>query len=133
MTVTTTATKVANWNPDSVKQKLTQIMRDYRPVLAEQLKTEINTVQFNWPRTTLRKNGQVAGVTRNIVDTGAFLASQRDYQPEPLSLLYAWGGPSGVTYAGYILTGAGTSYPARDWITKALQKQPLAPFIQSRW
>jgi hypothetical protein len=133
MTTIVTRARVEDWNPGIIRQKLTRILQDYRPVLAEELRESIKATQFSWPRTTKRKNGQLAGLTRNIVDTGAFLASQRDFQPEPLKLVYAWGGPQGVTYAGKILRGKGASYPPRDWITRALQKQPLVPFIQSRW
>jgi hypothetical protein len=133
MTTTVTRARIENWNPAIIRQKLTRILRDYRPVLAEELRESIKATQFSWPRTTKRKNGQLAGLTRNIVDTGAFLASQRDFQPEPLELVYAWGGAGPVTYAGIILKGKGASYPPLDWITKALQKQPLVPFIQARW
>lgn len=126
-------TRVENWNPDLIRARLARILGEYRPVLAEQLKTEIRSPQFAWPRTTRRQNGSTVGSPRNIVDTGAFLASQRDYRPDPLTLVYAWGGPGGVTYAGRILRGEGARYPSRDWISIALRRQPLIPFIQARW
>ena len=132
MTTIVTRARVENWNPGIIRQKLSRILRDYRPVMAQELKTSIQSSQFSWPRTTQRRNGTVAGTQRNIVDTGAFLASQRDYQPDPLKLVYAWGGPQGVTYAGIILQGK-TNYPKRDWISPALKQQPLVPFIQARW
>lgn len=128
-----TRTRVENWNPGLIRARLTRILGEYRPVLAEQLRTEIRSPQFSWPGTTRRRNGSIVGSPRNIVDTGAFLSSQRDYRPDPLTLVYAWGGPGPVTYAGIILRGKGASYPPRDWITRALQQQPLVPFIQSRW
>lgn len=131
--MTVTQTRIENWNPGIIRNKLAAIMREYRPVLAEQLKTEIRASQFSWPGTTRRVNGSTVGSPRNIVDTGAFLASQRDFQPEPLRLVYAWGGPNGVNYAGYILRGTSNNYPARDWISPALRNQPLIPFIQARW
>jgi hypothetical protein len=131
--MTVTQTRTENWNPGIIRTKLAGIMREYRPVLAEQLKTEIKTSQFNSPNITRRKNGSTVGSPRNIVDTGAFLASQRDFQAEPLKLVYAWGGPGGVNYAGIILKGKAANYPPRDWISPALQKKPLVPFIQARW
>ena len=131
--MTASGTRVENWNPGIIRQKLAGILREYRPVLAEQLKTEIRTSQFSWPGRTLRKNGQFVSSPRNIVDTGAFLASQRDFQTSPFSLAYAWGGPGGVDYAGYILRGKNTLYPPRDWISPALRKQPLVPFTRARW
>jgi hypothetical protein len=133
MTTTVTRARIENWNPGIIRQKLAGILREYRPVLAEQLKTEIKTSQFSWPGVTTRRNGSRVASPRNIVDTGAFLASQRDFQPEPLKLVWAWGGPQGVTYAGIILKGKSNSYPPRDWISPALKKQPLIPFIQARW
>ena len=131
--MTASGTRVENWNPGIIRQKLAGILLDYRPVLAEQLKTEIRTSQFSWPGITQRRNGSSVGSPRNIVDTGAFLASQRDFQVEQLKLAYAWGGPGGVTYAGIILRGKNMKYPPRDWISPALQKQPLVPFIRARW
>jgi len=131
--MTVSGTRVENWNPGIIRQKLAGILRDYRPVLAEQLKTEIKTAQFSWPRTTIRRKAPPAGSPRDIVDTGAFLASQRDFETSPLSLVYAWGGPGGVAYAGNILKGNKPGWLPRDWISPALQKQPLVPFIRARW
>ena len=149
------------WNANPIRQRAAQVLQLYRPVLAEQLKEEIQKAQFEWPRPTRRYGALLgpsrgrkkvsleerariianqggryyttAGSPRNIVDSGAFLASQADYQPDPLILRYSWGGNGGpVTYAGIILRGK-TNYPPRDWIKPALDEQPLRRFFIANW
>lgn len=121
------------WSADPIRQRVARVLQLYRPVLADQLKQEISTAQFAWPRATRRRNGQTVTTPRNIIDTGAFLASQADYQPDPQRLVYQWGGNGGpVTYAGIILRGK-TNYPARDWITPAFRERPLRPFFIANW
>jgi len=62
--MTVSGTRVENWNPGIIRQKLAGIMREYRPELAEQLKTEIKASQFYWPseftRATKRWNNSTA-------------------------------------------------------------------------
>lgn len=129
------------WTANPIRQRVQRVLQLYRPVLREQLRTEIQKPQFTWPRSTRRRNGTIVTTPRDIVDTGAFLASQTDFQPDPQKLLYQWGGNGGpVTYAGIILRGlAGSSarggllYPARDWITPALRERPLRAFMVANW
>jgi hypothetical protein len=129
------------WNINPVRQQAARILQLYRKELDEQLKTEIQKPQYAWPRRTKRRNGSIVSTPRNIVDTGAFLASQRSFQPDPLILRYEWGGNGGpVTYAGIILRGrSGTGrdglpiYPARDWISLALAERPITRFFAANW
>jgi hypothetical protein len=121
------------WNANPIRQRAARVLQLYRPVLREQLKQEIQRQQFAWPRATRRRNRSIVTTPRDIVDTGAFLASQADYQPDPLILRYSWGGNGGpVTYAGIILRGK-TNYPPRDWIKPALDEQPLRRFFIANW
>ena len=121
------------WNANPIRQRAARVLQLYRPILAQQLKEEIQRPQFAWPRTTRRRNRSIVTTPRDIVDTGAVLASQADYQPDPLILRYSWGGNGGpVTYAGIILRGK-TNYPPRDWIKPALDEQPLRRFFIANW
>lgn len=121
------------WNTNPIRQQTARVLQLYRPILNEQLKAEIQRPQYNWPRSTRRRNGTTVTTPRNIVDTGAFLASQRSYQPDPQILRYEWGGNGGpVTYAGIILRGK-TNYPPRDWISLALAERPLTRFFAANW
>jgi hypothetical protein len=121
------------WNANPIRQRAAQVLQLYRPVLREELKNQIRAVQYQWPRATRRRNRTTVTTPRDIVDTGAFLASQADYQPDPLILRYSWGGNGGpVTYAGIILRGK-PNYPPRNWIRPALQERPLRQFFIANW
>jgi hypothetical protein len=125
---------LSGWQSNLIRQRMARILQTYRPVLAKQLKEEIDRPQFFWPGQTTRSNGQRVRSPRDIVDTGAFRDSQADFQPDPLILRYTWGGNDGpVTYAGIILRGKNARYPGRDWIRPALTAQPLGRFAVANW
>lgn len=125
--------KLTGWNTNQLRQRVPVIMTNYGKVLGDQFKEEIQEPQFTWTgRETRRSNGQLVGSPRNIVDTGAFLRSQRRDRPNPTTLLFTWGN-DGVNYAGYILRGTGPAYPPRDWIGRALDAAPFEQFFAAEW
>lgn len=115
--------------------RLPRILTLYGQALDKQLKEEIKTVQFPWTdRKTYRRNGTIEGTPRDIVDTGAFLRSQRRRRINLTTIRFTWGGSGGVTYAGYIYEGIkAKNYPARDWITPALDALPIGTFFVREW
>jgi hypothetical protein len=70
---------------------------------------------FSWPNRTRRDNGELAGTTRNIVDSGEFRDSQ-SVQIDAFSAVYTWD----ADHAAYIFygytTGSGDKRPPRNWI-----------------
>ena len=132
MTTVTATFRITQWNDAQILNRASRILTEYAKQLAEQTKTEIQTSQFSWPRITHRRNGSLVGSPRNIVDTGAFLNSQRSYRLDPLRARIAWGGSGGVSYAGIILRGK-SNYPRRDWISPAVAKLPIGPFFANNW
>jgi hypothetical protein len=125
--------KLTGWRGTQLEARIPFILSKYERALNKQLKEEIQLVQFSWPVTTYRRNGTIEGSPRDIVDTGAFLKSQRVSRPNEFTIQYTWGN-SGVTYAGYILRGVpGKAYPPRDWIDRALNNLPLEPFFKAQW
>ena len=129
----TASWKLDGWNGDELQRRVPAIVTAYAAKLDLQLKDEIKTVQYPWPRKTYRQNGTIEGSPRDIVDTGAFLRSQNRRRDSPTQVTFTWGGTGGVTYAGIILQGKGPSYPARDWIGLALAKVPLDRFFTEEW
>jgi len=127
------------WNATQLKLRVPVILRRYGDVMDKQLKDEIQTVQFPWPRQTRRRNGTTVGSPRDIVDLGTFLRSQRREYPSATQLLFTWDARSdkGFMYAGLILTGyttkRGTVVPGRNWIKPALDKHPLNGFFIREW
>ena len=125
--------KLTGWNAPQLKLRVANIMTAYGKAIDRQFKEEIQLVQFPWPGTTYRRNGTIEGSPRDIVDTGAFLRSQRRERINATTLQFTWGN-SGVNYAGYILQGVpGKNYPARDWIKPALTNLPLDGFFRAEW
>lgn len=131
--------KLTGWNANQLKLRVPQILTSYGKVLGDQLKEEIKTPQFNWPRATKRRNGQTVTSPRDIVDLGGLLRSQRRDRPSATQLRFSWEPKSkdGFMYAGLILTGyttsKGTLVPGRNWIKPALDKQPLDRFFAQQW
>lgn len=131
--------KLTGWNANQLKLRVPQILTSYGKVLGDQLKEEIKTPQFGWPRATKRRNGQTVTSPRDIVDLGGLLRSQRRDRPTATQLRFTWEPKSkdGFMYAGLILTGyttsKGTLVPGRNWIRPALEKQPLDRFFAEQW
>jgi hypothetical protein len=131
--------KLTGWNANQLKLRVPQILTEYGKVLGNQLKEEIQTQQFAWPRSTKRRNGQTVSSPRDIVDLGGLLRSQRRDRPSATQLRFMWEPKSsnGFMYAGLILTGyttsKGTVVPGRNWIKPALDKQPLERFFAEQW
>ena len=126
--------RLENFRTEDLIRRVPKIVTDYGKVLDERLRSEIRSEQFPWPGETRRRNGETVSSPRDIVDTGAFLRSQRRRRINLTTIRFEWGGSGGVTYAGFIYQGIpGEAYPARDWITPALKAEPIAPFFAKEW
>ena len=135
MAFITSSYKLTGWQGPQLMLRVANIMTAYGKAMDQQLKEEIKLVQFSWPRTTYRRNGTIERSPRDIVDTGAFLASQRRSRPSATEIRFQWGGSAGVSYAGIILRGRPDTiaYPPRNWIQPALKNLPLDKFFADRW
>lgn len=131
--------KLTGWNATQLKLRVPAILTKYGGVLDQQLKEEIKTAQFSWPRQTKRRNGATVSSPRDIVDLGGFLRSQRRDRPSATQLRFTWDAKSkgGFAYAPLILTGyttnKGTVVPGRNWIKPALRAEPLDTFFATEW
>jgi hypothetical protein len=131
--------KLTGWNSTQLKLRVPVILTAYGKVLDQQLKEEIKTPQFDWPRETRRRNRSVVSSPRDIVDLGGFLRSQRRDRPSATELRFTWDAKSdkGFPYAPLILTGyttrRGTVVPGRNWIRPALEAKPLDAFFAAEW
>jgi len=126
--------RITAFRSEDLIRRVPKILTDYGKALDQQLKEEIKTEQFSWPRKTRRRNGSTVTSPRDIVDTGAFLRSQRRRRINLTTIRFEWGGSGGVTYAGSIYQGIpGRNYPARDWIKPALDALPIGEFFAREW
>jgi hypothetical protein len=152
---------IKQWNAELLVQRTTRILEDFAPIIAEEARTQITTVKWNWPNSTLRfkslfmpgrpvRTKYGTGVViqqgdRDIVDTGRLLASQQVPRVAAGSLTIAWTAP----YAAQVLRGsypdpylspispevvpAPGKKPPRNWIEAAFEAQPPLPFFVQRW
>ncbi|MFZ9570176.1 MAG: hypothetical protein ACO28M_10085 [Vulcanococcus sp.] len=127
--------KLTNWNGPRLAQRARFVFGDYCTQLFPKFQDSIVEVRaYNWPNLTIRKNGQLAEASRNIVDTGAFKLSQERTMLNATTCLFTWN----VPYSSLILTGyttkAGNIMPPRDWITPVLRDEfPMARFFENEW
>ena len=134
MAVIQSRLRLTSFRSEELIRRVPKILTDYGKALDQQLKEEIKTEQFSWPGETRRRNGSTVTSPRDIVDTGAFLRSQRRRRINLTTIRFDWGGSGGVTYAGYIYQGIpGRNYPARDWIKPALDALPIGEFFAREW
>ena len=134
MAVIQSRLRLTAFRSEELIRRVPKILTDYGKALDQQLKEEIKTEQFSWPGETRRRNGSTVTSPRDIVDTGAFLRSQRRRRINLTTIRFDWGGSGGVTYAGYIYQGIpGRNYPARDWIKPALDALPIGEFFAREW
>lgn len=127
------------WNGTQLKLRVPQILTAYGQVMDKQLKAEIQTPQFSWPRPTKRRNRQTVTSPRDIVDLGGLLRSQKRDRPSATQLRFTWDARSqdGFAYVPLVLTGyttnRGTVVPGRNWIRPALEAVPLDRFFAAEW
>jgi hypothetical protein len=133
--------KLTGWNGPQLNGRVAVILRKYGSILDQQLKEEIKTSRYDWPRETKRRNRSVVSSPRDIVDLGGFLRSQRiDYGGGyGNTIKWTWDAKSesGFPYVPLILTGyttkRGTVVPGRNWIKPALEAKPLDAFFAAEW
>lgn len=115
----------------------TKILGDIQKALSdtadEAARANITAMQLSrypWPRQTVRKSGEVAGLVRDIVDLAGLVGSQRLEQVRQGVFALTWGG-SEAPYAAAVFYGAttrnGTHLPARKWIYEAIRGGSNAP------
>jgi hypothetical protein len=121
------------WDSNRLRDRVPVILRRYADRLGTEFKEQIRAVRYDWPRETERSDGRKVGSPRDIVDTKAFINSQVRRDDGDTQIRFVWGGGS-VTYAGYILNGIpDRNYPARDWISPALDRHPIERFFRDEW
>ena len=124
---------------DKISNRLVKLERAFGRVFQEAMnwaeedfQKEIQAVKWEWPRITMRKSGEEAGTTRNIVDLGGLMSSQKRENIGEDRTVFVWTGAdengSKKAYAlevhdGYVSKG-GNKMPARAFTDNAIQQLP---------
>ncbi len=86
----------------------------------------LQSVRYNWPRTTVRQNGDTAGSPRDIIDTGKLIGSQNLDRLDSDTFELSWG----ADYAAEVHEGktlkSGVNLPARRWTKEAIRGDDTA-------
>ena len=103
----------------NIERALTNGLRDTVDQLDGAYTTAIESPRYGWPNETLRRSGERAGTTRNIVDLGAFRDSQEHVFINPFLAEFSWNVPYAASiFFGYT-TRAGNSFPPRNPVEEA--------------
>ena len=119
-------------NEAAINSALTNGLRETVRELDQAYTTAIESPRFGWPGITLRRSGELAGTTRNIVDTGQFRDSQEYEFINPFLARFSWNTPySAAIFFGFTTT-AGNSFPARNPVEEAHQiMHPVEIFAEN--
>jgi hypothetical protein len=122
------------WEPDQYPQRIEKILASYSGIIGNQFQKEIRSKQFTWPNPTRRTSGAVVTSPRDIVDTGAFAGSQLPGQsPRYNQLVFQWTAAYALAiFLGYY-KNTFQKEKERDWVTPALEKQPLLKYFALWW
>jgi len=99
----------------------------------EDFQKEIDAVKWDWPNTTKRANGNLAGTIRDIVDLGGLKNSQKREDTGQERTVFTWtgrdrdGGEKAYAlevHDGYTSKG-GQRMPARSFTDHAVSELPL--------
>jgi hypothetical protein len=147
--------RIKSWNAEKLLGRSTQILEDFAPIIAEEARTQLSLVKWDWDRGTLRfksigglgkpsgKGVYVQPGLRDILDTGRLRDSQQAPVVKQGRLTISWTAPyanlilEGGTFDAYVnpagrLVNPGKR-PGRNWIAAALDAQPPLPFFVRRW
>jgi len=87
----------------------------------DNFRREIESVKWDWPRETMRSNGQSVGSPRDIVDTGGLRDSQKRKNQPSSVVEFSWTGGEGKIYALEVHDG---------YTTKGGRRVPARPFTE---
>ena len=127
-----------SWEPDKYPARVKQLLNNYSPQIGAQFQEEIRDTQFGWPNKTRRKNGELVGSPRDIVDTGNFASSQTPgkvvgNKNSGYSLTFQWKAAYALAiFLGYY-NNRFEKEKERDWISPALKKESLLAFFVQNW
>lgn len=111
-------------NPSVIYSVLTRGLQETAQQLDQAYTTAIESPRYGWPGETIRRSGEVAGTTRNIVDQGEFRDSQEYEFINPFLVEYRWNAPySAQIFFGYT-TSRGNEFPARNPVEEAHKITP---------
>ncbi|MGB3208664.1 MAG: hypothetical protein WBB28_27055 [Crinalium sp.] len=119
-------------NTDAIYQAVERSLDATAETANTAFKDAIEQPLYEWPRTTVRKSGEVVSTPRNIVDTGDLRDSQEHQKVDELNHQFSWNVPYAVQVHEGAVLKSGTELPARPWTREAVTRTDLVEvFIEA--
>lgn len=127
------ATRIVN--PAATVKAIESVMVDSLAAIVPGLDTAltqaISARVYQWPRRTVRSNGQTVGSPRDIIDTGDLDSSQRLTRESALVWRWDWTAEHALFVHEGVTLRNGTEMPARRWTVRAVEQfNPNAKFAR---
>lgn len=126
----------------AIQQGLLQGSAEVESGLKTALNEALQSSIWSWPRTTLRKNGQTAGTSRDIIDTGQLrgsLSIKTSFLQTKVNTKITYSAPYAalVHYGGMVQpygnrNAASVLIPARPWVDAVLKGEGSIPVYNYR-
>lgn len=110
-------------------------LREVAAQVGQTTQSLIGARRWAWPNLTERENGTVAGLRRDIVDTGALRDSQSEaVRTGPHAYEITWDAPyAAATFLGAVFRKRSGSLPARNAPLLAARQVNLASAFRRGW
>ena len=118
----------------ALKKQANTALDAYAKALDPVLDKQFTESQWAWPRVTSRRNGEVVGSPRTIVDSGELLNSKIGPTKGQGNAYvgtrrWVWDSPYASLVKNGFVTSTGASVPARDWIKAAMKELPFSAYV----
>lgn len=98
--------------------------------LSESLDEAFNDELYDWPRQTKRRNGEIVGAPRSIVDTGELRDSKQIARSSSSQTVeFSWNAPHASAVRNGCTLQNGTELPPRKWDEKGIEIAQPAEFF----
>lgn len=124
--------KLVTWNDDLLLEKARGIALAYVDKVADETRSQLGQKTWPWGGFTKRRNGEIVGKTRNVLDTGVLRESQT-VELKANGGRIIWDPPEGYAAQRFRGTGYGPNGRPADWITPVLEKYPFPVYFQREW
>ncbi len=124
--------KIVRWNDDLLLEKARGVSLAYVDKLSDEFRSQFSQKNYQWGGVTRRRNGEVVGTSRDLVDTGVLRESQR-VSPEAGGARISWNPPGGYAARRFRGEGYGERGRPADWVSPVIDRNPFAPYFLREW
>lgn len=119
-------------NKHLIVQALEEAFEATNVQLGEEIQQGFSSAEYDWPNSTSRKNSQVVGSPRDVIDLGGLRNSQSFQMLNPSTASFTWDVPYALkTFLGW--TGRDQkTYPPRNVPEDTLYRFPFVEVFSAR-